>query len=551
VTCHGDPEEFDGDELAIVESWRRGVHAAVGISCHDCHGGNPDPAGATDTDVAMDPDFAQNPFRDAPERGEIPAFCGRCHSDPDYMKRFRPDARVDQEIEYWTSFHGRALRRGDDRVATCVDCHGTHGILHADDPRSSVYPTRVAETCGSCHSDPQRMAKTRLAGDRPIPLDQAARWRESVHGRALMERGDLFAPTCNDCHGNHGAAPPGLESVTFVCGQCHGREASLLRASPKHAGLVDHNEFFEDDEDLESCASCHEEPDVAAARTDLREIGQCTGCHGNHSVARPTSALLATLPTTPCTLCHGRDEDAGGPVPEPPDRLANFRRQRDALVARADELGLDAEERFDWLVDRALELPFHVDRVTSQDGVETAIPRPEFGRLFERFRIGKTRITFRNEATGEERSERVRRCADCHSPDPELADGPVGLTVAHELYGHIQQLETLAARAERILLTARRGGIEVGAAQSELDQAVDALIQLQVLVHTFSTAEDSPFIQEHGEGVAHASAALEASQSALQELKVRRAGLTWSLVFIAMVLVGLGLKIRDSRESGH
>ena len=75
-------------------------------------------------------------------------------------------------------------------------------------------------------------------------MDQLARWQQSVHARALVERGDLSAPTCNDCHGNHGAMPPGVESVTFVCGQCHGREASLFRASAKHEGFVAHNEMF-------------------------------------------------------------------------------------------------------------------------------------------------------------------------------------------------------------------------------------------------------------------------------------------------------------------
>ena len=53
-------------------------------------------------------------------------------------------------------------------------------------------------------------------------------WRQSVHGQALLEKGDLTAPACNDCHGNHGAMPPGVDSVANACGTCHGKIANLF-----------------------------------------------------------------------------------------------------------------------------------------------------------------------------------------------------------------------------------------------------------------------------------------------------------------------------------
>jgi hypothetical protein len=238
--CHTNPAWFSEQaRSALAERFANDVHAGVGLSCHDCHGGNPDPALAEDV-AAMDPEHPGNPYRGVPKRREVPAFCGRCHSDPVFMKRFKPDARVDQEREYETSHHGRALAEGDENVATCIDCHSAHGILGIEDVRSPVYPTHVAETCGRCHADPERMAGYRRADGRPLPVDQVAGWHASVHGAAL-ERGDLSAPTCNDCHGNHGAAPPGLDSLAFVCGQCHGREADLFRASAKHEGFQQHN----------------------------------------------------------------------------------------------------------------------------------------------------------------------------------------------------------------------------------------------------------------------------------------------------------------------
>src|SRR5688572_12273090 len=45
-----------------------------------------------------------------------------------------------------------------------------------------------------------------------IPTDQAEKFKGSVHGEALLKNRDMAAPTCNDCHGNHGAAPPGATS---------------------------------------------------------------------------------------------------------------------------------------------------------------------------------------------------------------------------------------------------------------------------------------------------------------------------------------------------
>ena len=157
TACHSDADLFDEQARQIVADYGSDVHATIGLSCHDCHGGNPAMRLADDVG-AMDEDFAPNPYRGAPGRADIPSYCGDCHSDPGYMRRFKPDARVDQEREYWTSQHGIALAAGDDRVATCIDCHGVHGIRRTSNPDSSVYPARVAETCSSCHSDSARMA---------------------------------------------------------------------------------------------------------------------------------------------------------------------------------------------------------------------------------------------------------------------------------------------------------------------------------------------------------------------------------------------------------
>jgi hypothetical protein len=540
LICHADPEQVGPDLVPIVEQNAHSVHAEVGLSCHDCHGGNPDPALGADA-AAMDPDFAPHPFVGAPKRADIPGFCGRCHSDPVFMRRFAPAERVDQEREYWTSHHGRALRKGDPDVPTCVNCHGDHAILRVGDPASPVYPTRVAETCASCHADPKRMRGHRLADGRPLPVDQYALWRRSVHAEALLEREDLSAPTCNDCHGNHAAAPPEVTSIAQVCGNCHGREAQLFQHSPKAAGFERHNEFLASVGE-EGCPACHAAPEPQAALTGMHSLAQCGVCHGNHAIVRPTVAMLAPLPDTPCAFCHEGPRPDWEAVYGGEAAAAHYQSVRDQLVASAEAQGLEGDARFDWLVDQARALPFHT--LGSGPEGEPRL-RPEWVRLFLKFRIGKTHFSYRDPATGAEVSAPITRCTKCHAEHPLLADAPRGLETAAGLLEHMRELTALTATAERTLLRARRGGVATRDAPLEIDHAVDAQVQLEVLVHAFSVEPGGEFAAHFDTGMKHASDALAGARQALAELASRRRGLAVFLGVVVGALVVLALKIRQ------
>ena len=254
--CHLslDDERLSGPAV----SYEGDVHAAAGLGCLACHGsGGADQVAAT------------TGFLAAPERREIPGMCGRCHSDAAFMRQFNPALRVDQVTEYWTSGHGQRLReRNDPDVATCIDCHPAHDIRPPDDPSSTVYAANVVATCARCHADPERMA------GRGIPTDQVLEYRSSVHGQLLYDEGDLSAPACNDCHGNHGAAPPGMASVRNVCGQCHTVMADYFDQSA-------HGEIF-NQSDLAGCATCHEHHAVQSASEETlhaRSQDVCQSCH--------------------------------------------------------------------------------------------------------------------------------------------------------------------------------------------------------------------------------------------------------------------------------
>jgi hypothetical protein len=304
------------------------IHWQKGLRCHDCHGGSP----TLDTfkNHRDDPTF-----RDVRSRENIPAFCGNCHSNIDTMRQYNPSARTDQQEEYWTSGHGQRLKASsegenpqiDQAVATCVDCHGHHGILAVKDSNSPVNPKHVAETCSHCHSDEKRMAG-RTYRDHPIPHDQFDQWKQSVHGRAMLEKGDLSAATCNDCHGNHGALPPGVNSVANACGTCHGKVAKLFaEAQMKHK--------FEES-GLPGCATCH----------------------GMHNISQPSDEMLGISDGAVCSRCHNPEHPqygatvAGANIASKMrkglDQLKQEIQQAEAGIQEAERLGMQVRgSRFD------------------------------------------------------------------------------------------------------------------------------------------------------------------------------------------------------------
>ena len=149
VRCHAALDERLSDSVRLFE---HDIHKERGLTCTDCHGGD-----GTQDDMKAAKDPAKG-YIGKPSRAQIPAFCGKCHSDASLMKKFNPSLRVDQVQEYFTSVHGTRLRNGDQNVATCVSCHGVHGIRKPDDQESSVFPMNVAETCAKCHADAEHMS---------------------------------------------------------------------------------------------------------------------------------------------------------------------------------------------------------------------------------------------------------------------------------------------------------------------------------------------------------------------------------------------------------
>jgi predicted CXXCH cytochrome family protein len=286
------------------------VHRENGFTCVDCHGGDPS---------AIDKEKAKAPatgFKGKPTGTTVIAVCSRCHSDAVLMKKYEPRQRVDQEAEYATSVHGQRLAKGDTKVATCISCHGAHGVRRVSDAKSPVYPLNVATTCAGCHADPERMKGYFLANRSPLPTDQHAKYEKSVHRAAMVERADLSAPTCNDCHGNHGAAPPGVGALANVCGTCHAVFASNFAKST-------HSQIFD---------------------------RACVECHSNHEITKPTDASLGTDKAAICSSCHS-DGDTGfkaaATMRAGIERLKASIAHSQTVLAAADNAGMDMSAQ--WL----------------------------------------------------------------------------------------------------------------------------------------------------------------------------------------------------------
>lgn len=75
--------------------------------------------------------------------------CSKCHASEKINSRFGlPNDRVRTFRE---SFHGLAAQGGSTVAADCASCHGYHRILPSKDPRSSIHPSKLLDTCGKCH----------------------------------------------------------------------------------------------------------------------------------------------------------------------------------------------------------------------------------------------------------------------------------------------------------------------------------------------------------------------------------------------------------------
>jgi hypothetical protein len=228
----------------------------LAAACVDCHGMH-------DIRSSKDPESRTYHLN-------LPATCGRCHGDPDVIKRGNI-AIGNVFTLYRDSIHGKAISESGLLVAAnCIDCHGNHDIRARSDPQSSVNRAHVPETCGKCHEG----IKTQYS--------------RGVHG-TLVKEGSPLAPVCADCHTAHQIKRVDGDvwrlEVIRECGTCH--EQSMRTYRDTFHGQMTALGFTR----VAACADCHASHEiyrVADARSTVsrgRIVDTCRRCHANASAS--------------------------------------------------------------------------------------------------------------------------------------------------------------------------------------------------------------------------------------------------------------------------
>lgn len=193
LQCHSDPSLSlpleDGQQFSLYidqEVYDNSVHGKQGYACIQCH---------TNLGEYPHPSFIANDRRDLAI--QLYTSCQRCHS-----------GQYELTLD---SAHEQARDAGNRQAAICTDCHGAHNTKRLTDPETrSLLPesrTLIPQTCAQCHS----------------LIDE--KYRDSVHGSALIGEGNPDVPTCIDCHGVHNIEDPRTAAFRLnspiICSECH------------------------------------------------------------------------------------------------------------------------------------------------------------------------------------------------------------------------------------------------------------------------------------------------------------------------------------------
>jgi len=257
--CHGN-EGFsvpgpDGKPRAlhvVQEKFARSVHAKR--QCVECHR-----------------DITEIPHQKVAQRK---VSCVQCHealwASAQKENRTSEHARlgvvVEQINKYMHSIHARPNRGDQSRTnATCYNCHEAHYVYPKDSTARTEWRLSIPDACGKCH------AKEREA------------YATSVHGKEVLEKRNLYAAVCSDCHTTHDIDTPEADpvrlAITRNCGTCHAE--SLRTYTETYHGQVN---------------------TLGYAHT-----AKCFDCHGSHAVQRvsdPASRVHPDNRIGTCQRCH-------------------------------------------------------------------------------------------------------------------------------------------------------------------------------------------------------------------------------------------------------
>ncbi|MHC4933000.1 MAG: cytochrome c3 family protein [Planctomycetota bacterium] len=298
---------------------------ALAPTCRACHGNH-------DILPHTDPKASTYFFN-------VPLLCARCHKEGSEVT-LTHDLGQDEVFKHYSqSMHGDGVyRKGIDKTAVCTSCHTSHEIRPHEDPKSSIHPDNVAQTCMQCHALIERVH------------------RRYVEGK-LWEEKPGEPPACVECHPPHRLLDEEYASSAQDqnCQRCHDnpklsmeRDGKVipLHVDPAELALSAHSKHgitcaqchadvdFTRERDCETikskvdCGVCHES-EVAdytsGTHGRLRAQGDpdapsCLDCHEKHSVKDKRSPISPSFPRNVpalCSRCHREGEKASRRIHSP------------------------------------------------------------------------------------------------------------------------------------------------------------------------------------------------------------------------------------------
>jgi len=221
---------------------------------------------------AADPECSTSPINQI-------KICTKCHEDQKIVREHNLPG-IEFIKSYERSVHGRAIvEKGLVVSAVCSDCHGSHEIKPADDPKSLKNKVNIPLICSKCHESVY------------------TQYKQSIHGQAI-DKGITDSPVCTDCHGEHTIAAPAdpaskvaPKNIPETCSKCH----ADVKLTEKYGIPGARYKTYLD--------SYH----GVASKYGETTVANCASCHGYHNIlpsSDPKSSInKANLPET-CGKCH-------------------------------------------------------------------------------------------------------------------------------------------------------------------------------------------------------------------------------------------------------
>jgi hypothetical protein len=287
--CHGKPGATmtldNGDILDLSispDDYSHSVHGEMKYACVQCH-----------TRVG---NYPHPPFKAADLRDvtlQLYQTCQRCHAHQFELAQ--------------DGVHATAILNGNLQAAVCTDCHTAHAVRRLNDPKTHklLADARIwiPQTCEKCHSEIYN------------------KYKESVHGAALIDKGNQDVPTCIDCHGVHNIEDPRTAYFRLnspqLCAKCHtdpkimdkyGISTDVLSTyvSDFHGTTVVLFEKMSPDAQTNKpvCFDCHGVHDIAKPDDPVRGLAvrdnllkRCQVCHPDATANFPTAWLSHYIPS--------------------------------------------------------------------------------------------------------------------------------------------------------------------------------------------------------------------------------------------------------------